>query len=253
MPGLTLWACGVMFAMARAAGVVLGLPSASSSGIPKAVQMVVSLSLGIAIVAARPDAIAMPDSQLALAVGLVMELLFGLTIGFVFQLALATSRIAGELIGVEMGLSFAAVADPLSGGQSTVTSSLIGHLGVQLFLAAGLDRVAIAALLRSPQYVKLGAAAVTPGTFEHLVNLSSSVIEISVVLAMPLMGALLCLKVAMGMLARVAPKLQIFSLAFGLSISLGLIMLNIVLPSMAGSLIEFMRTMTQAATRMAMG
>lgn len=252
VPLLMPWAAAVVLAGARATGFVLGLPHTTGAGIPKAIQAMVVLALAVAMVGARPTSLVAPSSVTALAVGVALEFVFGLLLGFLIQLALAAARVAGELVGIEMGLSFAAVADPLSSGQSTALSAMFMQLGIALFLALGLDRVAIAALVRSIDRHPLGAATIDPGSLAHVIGLADGLVGAAFGFALPLVGALLCLKLAMAMLARVAPKLQIFTLAFGLSIGVGLLLLGVLLPTMAAAIAAHLQRMTGVLVELAL-
>jgi flagellar biosynthetic protein FliR len=251
-PVLLPLATAVVFAIGRAAGLVLGLPHTTGHGVPRSVQAMVVLALAVGMVGARPGGFVTPGSVAELGVGVALEFLFGLTLGFLVQLSLAAARIAGELVGIEMGLSFAAVADPLASGQTTALSALFMQLGIQLFLALGLDRVAIAALVHSIDANPLGAARIRPGTLAHVIGLADGIVGAAFGFALPLVGALLCLKLAMAMLARVAPKLQIFTLAFGLSIGVGLLLLDAVLPSIAAAIAAHLRTMSDVLVQLAL-
>jgi flagellar biosynthetic protein FliR len=244
VPLLLPWAGAVVLAAARATGFVLGLPHTTGVGIPKSIQAMVVLALAVAMVGARPGNLVVPGSVFELVFGVVLEFVFGLMLGFLIQLALAAVRIAGELVGIEMGLSFAAVADPLSSGQSTALSALFMQAGVALFLALGLDRVAIGALIRSIDKHPLGAPSIDVGSLGHVISLADGLVGAALGFALPLMGALLALKVAMAMLARIAPKLQIFTLAFGISIGVGLLLLDMLFPSILSAIATHLQKMT---------
>lgn len=250
LAALSPWSMGIVLAMARAGGLVLGLPHLGSKAVPRAIAVLVVLALGIGLMGVNPNVEA-PSSLLGLAMGVLIEFGFGFGLGFVVQLALAAPRIAGELAGIEMGLSFAAIADPLSGGQSTALSSLLGQLGIQLFLALGLDRFALLVLLRTADRTALGDATLHPGTFSHLVSSGDAILSAAFGFALPIMAALLSLKLAMAMLARIAPKLQIFSLAFALSSGVGILMLHAVLPSVAAAMTRFLWDMMELLARVA--
>jgi flagellar biosynthetic protein FliR len=253
VPLLLPWAAAVVLAGARASGFVLGLPHLTGAGIPKSIQAMVVLALAVAMVGARPSGVGMPGSVTELVVGVGLEFVFGLLLGFLIQLALAAVRVAGELVGIEMGLSFAAVADPLSSGQSTALSAMFMQMGIALFLALGLDRVAIAALIRSIDRHPLGAPSIEPGSLAHVIGLADGLIGAAFGFALPLVGALLCLKLALAMLARVAPKLQIFTLAFGLAIGVGLLLLEMLLPSIASAIVAHLQRMTGLMVELAVG
>lgn len=248
LPWLTLWAMQVVLAMTRASGLLLGLPNMTAQGIPRRVQALVIVSISIGLVGVHPTA---PTAfgLLDLILRGINEFLYGLGLGFIIQLALAVPRVAGELVGIDMGLSFSAIADPLTQSQSTVSSAMMAQLGIQLFLAAGLDRSVIRALAVSVDTRPLGQGHLTQALLEQLMTLLDHLVQASVSLALPLMGTLFCLKLSMAMLARVAPRLQIFTMAFALSIASGLIMLDAVLPSLVTRTLEQQRTWIQLVVR----
>ncbi len=229
------------FAIARVAGLLLGLPTHKGQLVHKRVLAIVALSLGFALMLGNKT---IPTATNAgdLAVSCIMEFVLGLAIGFVLQLALAAVEIAGEIIGVEMGLSFAAVADPLSSGQSTAIKALLGQLGVQLALASGLERVALRGLHVSLNHHPLGHAHLSTRVLRGFFDLGDAVLTVALHLALPVMGAVLALKIALALLSRIAPKLQVFTLAFGLSIIVGLFVFKATLPHLVKASLDHFET-----------
>ncbi len=239
LPMAEYFLAGVLLAMARTGGFFLALPGTATSAVPRIVKAVLIFAVSLALIWASPSMGYVqlgPSPELAILVAAVGEFILGLGLGFIIHLALATARIAGEVAGVEMGLSFSAVADPLSGGHATAASALFAHLAVQLFMALGLDHTAIRALAVSADAQPFGAADLAGSALLMLANLGSVMVEGALSLALPLMGGLFSLKIAMAMLARVAPRLQIFTLAFALSILMGILILDAALGSIAGSM-----------------
>ncbi len=228
LPDLDLWLPALVVTVARAGGFLLALPHASGTLVPRTARIVLAFTLALALVLGRPGALAWAFARdpVHLAMTTAGEFLLGLTMGAILHLALATVRLAGAVVGVEMGLSFAAVADPTSRGQATAIGALFAQIGIQLFLALGLDRVAIRALAHSTARVPLGHGWPAPRDLLDVATLASRVFEGALTLALPLMACLFALKIAMAMLARVAPRLQIFTLAFALSILTGLLVLD---------------------------
>lgn len=247
------WAMAVVLALARTGGFMLGLPQVSASGIPKSIVAIAALALSVALVGVDPAAVTRAPTELSLvALQALGEFLFGLGLGFIIQLALGVAQAAGELVGVEMGLSFAAIADPMSSEQSTAPAAMFKCFATQLFLALGLDRVAIRGLARSLTPQPLGSGHLDAATIEMVLSLVDRLVRAAFSLGLPILGALLCLKLALAMLARVAPKLQIFNLSFTLTIIVGLLMLVLSWPSIVQALSADLKSWMELLVRVAM-
>lgn len=232
LPLLEPFMVSAVLVLARTGGLLLALPHTSSAAVPMKVRATVMVALSLSMIGlAGPPAIAMPG-LVGLIVAVGGEVVVGLALGFVVHLALAGIRMAGEIIGVEIGLSFSAVADPANPGASTATAALLGHMGMQLFFALGVDRMLMLGLARSIQRIPLGSASVTGATVAELTAQSSSAFSVALHLAIPVLAASLTVKLALAVLARFVPRLQVFSLAFVISLAAGLLALQQALPGL---------------------
>lgn len=250
------WVVALVLALTRTGGILLALPHAHSNRLPKEVKGAIAISIASSLVWLGPlpvDIIASSFPELALVNAMIGEMLFGLAIGFLIHLALAAVRFAGEMIGIEMGLSFAAVADPLNQSQSTPAASFLGQLGIQMFLVLGLDRLVVRGLAQSVKSQPLGHASISTFALSDLVTMGTDLFRTGVQIALPVVGAIFALKLAIALLARTSPRIQLFILAFTLTIFLGQIVLSIALPSIgtavANHLDEAARVILHLATK----
>ncbi len=241
LPALTPWAYALALALARVAGIMLALPQLIGNKVPAQIKATVAVAIASSLVfigSPPVQIVTAPRPELALVVAALGEFCFGLALGFFVHLGLAAVRFAGEMIGMEMGLSFAAVVDPTSQENSTPISQLLGQIGVQMFLVLGLDRDVIRALALSVKQRPLGQASLDGAMAFDLTGLGDGLFRLGVQLAIPIVGTVFALKLAMAMLARVTPKIQIFTLSFTLSILLGLLALGAAFPSLAAAIAE---------------
>jgi flagellar biosynthetic protein FliR len=238
------WVLAFALALGRVGGALLALPQLRASGVPPVAQAAIAVAFAAAIVAGAP----LPPlrllgatPELGLAIALVGEIAVGLAIGFMVHVLLGAMQVAGELIGVEMGLSFAAVADPITRTQSTAAASLVGQLGLQLMLALGLDHLLVRELAHSAQVLPLGAGTLSGATMGDLAARGRDVLSVGLSLALPVMGPLFALKAGMALLARVAPRLQLFTLVFAMSAGVGMIALEVALPHLSQAIADHYR------------
>lgn len=219
---IVTWAYLGILAMSRVGGIMLVLPSFISRDIPRMVKgsVVIAFSIIFALISPNYQEIT-PSFGFEIGALILLEAIYGTMIGIIATIVIHGVRIGGQIIGIEMGLSFAAIADPLSPGSSTVLSTLMGTFAAQLFIALGYDRLLLRALAHSIQRRPLGTASIDPEIFIDFVLLGSEMMFLALRIALPVIGTLFTLKLSMAYLARVAPSLQIFSLTFVLTLIVG--------------------------------
>jgi flagellar biosynthetic protein FliR len=204
------------------------VPVAHRAGLAVLLAFTVMPTLGPRGGAAERDA-------LGWVVAVAGEVLIGVAIAFVAQLVLAAVEMAGELIGLEMGLSIAAVFDPASGQQETVIARFLNLFALLLFLGLNGHHLLIRAVAVSFQRIRPGGAidlTMTGG----VVSLGSKLLQSGCALAGPVVAILVVGNVALGLVARVAPQSNVFILGLPLSMGLGVLGLYGDLPSFAASL-----------------
>ena len=153
------------------------------------------------------------------------ELLLGLCMGLIVRLSFYSAEFAGGALGLQMGLAFSQVVDPLSQEQSPISSRLLGVFAAMLLVAVDGHRMVLAALATSASTIPPGAVLGHFDSPSNLLSLLSLATVTGLRIAAPVMVALFVSNVALGLLARAAPQLQLFVLSFGLSIMLGMMVL----------------------------
>ena len=161
---------------------------------------------------------------------IAQQIIIGVAIGFCIRIVFAGIEFAGELVGMTMGLGFAALYDPISQGRSTPVSQLMALLATALFFAANIHLALIEALIYSFHLMPVGATSGVTGiagqTSSWAIHIFSSALQLS----MPIVAALLVTNAALALLTRAAPQLNIFGVGFPVTISVGMLMLGLSLP-----------------------
>lgn len=225
------WLGALLLPFFRVLGLFTSAPILSQRSVP--VRLRVAVSLAIAVLAApllpadsRVD-VSGADGWLAVAT----EALVGFAIGFVARAILAAVEVAGEAIGLQMGLSFAGFFDPDS-GQLNAVSRLLNTLSLAAFVAINGPALLVAAVVQSFDVIPPAT------TFGHWVGrlqpaaLGASIFEIGVMIALPFMALLLFVNLGLGVVSRIAPQLNIFAIGFPVTIGSGLVLLTLGLPLM---------------------
>ena len=154
----------------------------------------------------------------------------GLMMGFVLQLAFAAAVFAAQAQSMTMGLGFAMAVDPQNGVQVPVVAQMFVILITLLFLAMDGHLAIIAAVVESYNLVPIGVIGIPAVSFSKIVGLGALVFTWGILLALPILTALLFINIALGVVTRAAPQLNIFAVGFPVTIISGLLIMFIVMP-----------------------
>jgi len=227
---LDAWITAFMFPLARIMGVLASAPVFSNAAQPKRIRLVAGLVITVALVPVLPPMPAIPPgSWVGLAV-LAQQILIGVLLGFTLRIAFAAIDLAGELIGMQMSLSFAVFYDPQNAGQTPVLSEFLGLLTTLIFLAMNGHLLTLQVLAESFKLLPVSATPMHAGGFASFMVWSSTLFSAGLLLALPLIAALLIANLAMGVLARVAPQLNIFAVGFPVTLMSGFLVLMFSIP-----------------------
>jgi flagellar biosynthetic protein FliR len=169
-----------------------------------------------------------PVEALAFCVG--NEFILGIAIGLVPRFIIAAVEIAGEQIAPMMGMGVAQIFDPTAHGSTNVITSILRNLAVLVGVLVGLHRVLIGAVIGSFRAVPAGTIASVSNLTELILALSSEALVTGVKLAIPLIAVLLVTQVGLAFVSRAAPAMQVFSIGFAVTTSVGAVLLIATLP-----------------------
>ena len=163
---------------------------------------------------------------------LVQQLLIGLAIGLGLQMMFAAFDIAGDLLGLQMGISFASFIDPQNASQTPLIGSFIGLLATLVFLAMNGHLMMIAGIVETFRTLPIGAGSPAAADWKALALVGEEMFRIGLHIALPVLATMLILNLALGVLARAAPQLNIFAVGFPATILIGLAALALIMPLM---------------------
>lgn len=186
-----------------------------------------------------------PESMIEYIVMLLGELFLGVVLAFAMELAFLVVRFAASIIDYTMGLSMAQVYDPQYGTQSTVSSSIYYTFMVLLFFASNGHLQLLAIFYRSVQAVPLGTVALNPEIVNVLTDTFFHAITMGLQFAFPIIAIELVTEMAVGILMRVIPQINVFAVNFQVKIIIGLLMMLLLFSPMAGYMQTIFDTMYQ--------
>ena len=158
------------------------------------------------------------------------QILIGAAMGFAIRLAFAAVEYAGDLIGLQMGLGFAILVDPETRDQTPLIGSLLRYFASLAFLAANGPLVMIAAVAASFHSLPIVADGAMAADWKALALQGSIVFGLALHMALPVIAALLATSLALGVMTRSAPQLNLYSVGFPITLLVGLLALVASLP-----------------------
>jgi len=225
----------LLFVTARITGLMLSAPLWSMSAMPRAVRAAVTVVLAILLLPAAP-ALALPEQPFELVVPLVLEVLVGVSIGMTAAVLVQGAAFAGEILGVQMGLSMGPAVMVLPDLPNSEMGHLFGLFATVIYLGLDGHLALLRGLSDSLRALPPGGAFDLATGATVTANLLGAMFATAVSVAAPVLATLLLVHLAMALLNRAVPQLNSLMNSFPITIGLGLLTLGVTLPVMTGAL-----------------
>lgn len=216
----------------RVLALISTAPILSERAVPKRVKLGLGMMITFVIAPSLPATEVPIFSASALWLAM-QQIMIGIALGFTMQFAFAAVRTAGELIGLQMGLSFATFVDPASHLNMPVLARIIDMLAMLLFLTFNGHLWLISLLVDTFHTLPVGDNPVNSNAFLALARAGGMIFINGLMLALPVITVLLTLNLALGLLNRMAPQLSIFVIGFPLTLTIGISLMAALMPLIA--------------------
>ena len=237
----------------RVAVVMALMPSPFGDLAPMRIRAVLSFLLAMVLciphLGRAPHLLVEPGPLLVAA---VTEIFVGSVIGLTARVTLAAAEIAGTIAGNAMGLGFAGSIDPLFGQEALPTTMLMNSLGVLTFFALRGHHALFEALYVSLSLVPAGEA-LSAIQADELTMLGANMVAQGLRIASPVVATLFIVQLGTALVARAAPRVQIFALSFGVTVSVGALVLVTSAPQVASAISAATSSLLPTLTRVLRG
>jgi flagellar biosynthesis protein FliR len=214
----------MLLTLVRVSGILVFAPFFSASAIPVRAKAVFAGAVAVLLaplVATLPRAHAEIDFA-----ALIGELAVGLVYGLILALLNEMLLFAGEIAGLQFSFSAVNLLDPTSSIQTPLMGDLFQLVGTLVLIAAGLDRILLASLVRSFRAVPLGTYAIQPITSHAIVESAGGIFLAAVELAAPVLAATMLVEITVALLSRLSPQLPVMSLTVPMKTLVGFAVLT---------------------------
>ena len=243
VPAVTL--AGLLLATCRAAGFVMLAPPFNSRGIPAAVKGALALALAVALLDRVTAGMPQPTPGF-LIVAAVTEVAIGAGLGFIVQVLFSAVQMAGDFIDLTGGFSLQPAYDPLNMTMTSNVGRLHYMLASTLLFTSGGHLMLVRGFATSYEGLPVGGTVPTDQLGHVLLTALSMMFLAALQIAGPMVAVLLLADVALALLSRAAPALNIFALGFPVKIMLTLSLLGLTFPLLPPALDALIEHATRA-------
>ena len=200
--------------------------------VPMRVRVALAFMVAFCAQATLPVMPVIPLDSGPAVLAIVQQILIGVSLGFAVRVVFAAVELAGEIVGLQMGMNFAGFFNPMTGGEATAVSRFFGVSVSWLFIVSGGHLALIAAVVQS-----FHAFPVGPEPFAFLRTVQpqvwgAEVFRLGLWIALPMIAMLLFANLVLGIISRVAQQMNIFAIGFPITVSVGLVGILLTLPMM---------------------
>ncbi len=218
--------CERLIAMLPAGLRVVGLmalaPGLSLQQAPAQVRVALAVTLAVVIAPVASEGVCLPDEPLRFVALCLVELVVGLAMGFVAAVVLEALRFGGEVLDLQIGLRAGQLFDPASGMHSGILSGAYYMIALVLFVGVNGHHWLLRGLAASFTIVPVGGASLGGAPTEPAGDLGTCVLAMGLRIAAPVMAALLLADLALGLVARAVPQMNVFLVGIPAKIAAGL-------------------------------
>lgn len=240
--------------LTRVAPLLFFMPVIGSPSVPPQVKILLALMTALVllpVVHVNPRLITGPPLGVALLV--LLEVLLGATLAVFARCVFAATEIAGQMVGIQMGMGIAGVMDPQFGSQVSPIGMLWNLTAILIFLSINGHHMFFSTLVESFEWLQPGGASITKATFEGLMQGASHMFVLGVKIMAPAGAALFFTHVAMGIVAKTVPQIPIMIVGLPITIAVGLIFAGLSLAFLGPLMIANFEMLARLLPRLAMG
>lgn len=219
-----------MIIFVRVLGLLAMLPIYGDKGLPRVLIIGIALfSSYLVFPLALELDFQLPQTLGPMALAFAGELFIGLLLGFTIKMISGAIQIAGQFIAFQMGFAIVNVVDP-SGQQMSIVSKFQEMMALAIFFGLHMDHIYITSILEGFQITPPLGVHLTAASLQLIIQQSAMMFIVAVKIGAPIIVTLFAANLAMGLVARAVPQMNVFVVGFPVSIGVGLVLLGVTLP-----------------------
>lgn len=240
--------------LTRVAPLLFFMPVIGSPSVPAQVKILLALMVALVLLpVVRVDTRLLAGAPLGFAMLVLTEVILGATLAVFARCVFAAVEVAGQMVGIQMGLGMAGVMDPQLGSQVSPIGMLWNLTAILIFLGINGHHMFFSTLVESFDWIRPGTLNLTQATFDGLMQGASQMFVLAVKIMAPAGAALFFSHVAMGIIAKTVPQIPIMIVGLPMNIAVGFIFVGLSLGYFLPLMITHFETLARLLPKLAMG
>lgn len=224
---------GFLWPLTRILGLIATAPVFSNSSIPRRIKIGFGILLALMVAPSIQTPTGLEPLSLEGLLILVQQMLIGIAMGFSMRLIFSAVELGGEVASLTMGLGFATFYNPQSQGRSAAVSQFFSLVTLMIFLAANVHLALLSTLIDSFTTMPITVGPMSSNITEQVLHWAARLFSAGMQLSLPIVAALLITNMALAILTRAAPQLNLFGIGFPITLAIGFSMMGLTLPYLA--------------------
>lgn len=233
---LSAWLAAFLWPLFRIGALIASSPILGNPTFPQRAKIALAVAISLVV---SPTLGELPQVEPGSAAGLLIlaqQIMIGVAMGLTMRIVFVGVEMAGNLIGLQMGLGFATFFDPINSAQVPVVAQFLGMLFTLIFLALNGHLLMIEVLADSFRAFPISAQPPSALAWKMVAEWGGEIFRSGLLLALPMIAALLIANLSIGIMTRAAPQLNIFAVGFPITLAVGFLVLFVTLPFMVPTL-----------------
>lgn len=215
--------------LVRISGFIFTAPFFNLNSIPRKVKVGLSVFMALVIFSSVNGIQLEYVGIIDYAILVTKELIIGILIGFSANICVFILSFAGQMIDMEVGFSMVTQFDPTSKMQTTITSNFYTYLVMLIMLLSDMHLHLIKAIMDTFNLIPIGHAVFKPGLYDGAIKFITDYFIIGFRIILPVFASLLIVNIVLGILARIAPQMNMFVVGMQIKVFIGLFVLFFVI------------------------
>jgi len=228
----------------RLSAFIFSAPIFSIKHLPVRVKILMSVFLGVLVYYMVPVEKIQTNGLISYAILILQESIAGLVLGFIANICLYIVNFSGRVIDMEIGFAMANMMDPSTRMQTSITGVYLTQIVSLLLLVTNMHYYILKAIIDSFRYVPVGDVFIDRTFYEIFQTFIVDYFIIGFRIILPIFAVTLIVNVVLGVLAKIAPQMNMFVVGMQLKVFAGLFVLLIVvvtLPTISDFIFDAMR------------
>lgn len=236
----------ILWPFLRLNGLFLAAPVFGAALVPARTKVILAALLAFLIAPLVEPTVPVEPLGIRMMLIAANQVLIGVAMGFIVQIVFEALTFAGQTVAMTMGLGYATLVDPLRGATVPVVSQFMLIMGILLFLSLNGHIALIQLLADSFQWAPVSDRMLAPDTALDVVRWGGRLFAAGVMIALPALVALIVVNLALGVVSRAAPTLNLFAVGFPVSLGLGFLVLLLSLHNLQEHFVDLLGESFQA-------